>query len=188
MRTSTRPVLKAGENSDMPTSSGRLFTGLVCLALVGLLFATALPSGAQKEGYEEPQFEQGLRVTYLIYSGLPNPTLVVTDPDRIADLQRRLTSAVEWGTRVEGEGPEPILGYNGIMIEDLGTSEQEDATFYVVKDDMLRVDGGNPEDPSARSTTVAGEAAEIESLLIALGVESRVINQAGFDEIRYPNW
>ncbi len=186
MRTSTRPMLKARENNDMPTSSGRLFTGLVCLALVGLLFATALPSSAQKEGYEEPQFEQGLLVTYLIYSGLPNPTLVVTDPDRVADLQSRLTATVESGARIEGEGPEPVLGYNGIMIEDLGTSEREDSTFYVVKNDMLRVEGGNPEDPAARSTTVAGEAAEIENLLIALGVESGTINEAEISELRDP--
>jgi hypothetical protein len=186
MKTSTRPTLKARENNAMPTSSGRFHMGLVSLALVGLLFAAALPSSAQKEGFEEPPPKGGLLVTYLVFSGLPNPTVTLTDPEQVADLQRRLTSTVESGTRIDGEGPEPVLGYNGIMIEDLATSEEEDSTFYVVKDDVLRVDGGNPEDPAARSTTIAGEAAEIENLLISLGVESGAIDEATLAEIRDP--
>lgn len=185
MKTSTRPRLEARENSamPMPVSSGRFLAGL---ALAGLLFA-AVPSSAQKEGFEEPDpTKGGLLVTYLVYSGLDNPTLILTDPEQVADLQRRLASAVETGARVDGEGPEPVLGYNGIMIEDLATAEDEESTFYVVKDDTLRVDGGNPEDPAARSTTVAGEATEIENLLIALGIESGAIDEATLSEIRDP--
>ena len=167
----------------MRSSSGRFLAGLT---LAGLLW-TALPSSAQKEGFEDPDpTKGGLLVTYLVYSGLDNPTLTLTDPEQVADLQRRLASAVETGARVDGEGPEPVLGYNGIMIEDLATSEEEDSTFYVVKDDVLRVDGGNPEDPAARSTTIAGEAAEIENLLISLGVESGAIDEATLAEIRDP--
>lgn len=177
MKTSTRPAL-ALENKTMPTSSGRPFVGLVALALLGLLFAAALPSDAQ-----EPR---QLLVTYLIYSGEPNPTLVVTDPGQVADLEGRIAEARATGTPIDGEGPEPVLGYNGIMIEDLATTYDENSTFYVVKNDIVRMDGGNPEDPSARSTTVSGDATAIENLLISLGVKAGVINEAAMAELRDP--
>jgi len=167
----------------MPTSSRRLFVGLVGLALLGLFFATALPSSAQ----EEPPVDQQLLVTYLIYSGLPNPTLLVIDPGQVADLQRRIADARATGTPIGGEGPEAVLGYNGIMIEDLATTYDENSTFYVVKNDIVRVDGGNPDDPYARSTTVSGDAVAIESLLISLGVQAGVINEAAMAELREPN-
>lgn len=170
----------------MPTSSRRSLTGLVGLALAGLLFAAVLPSTAQKEGYEEPPLKQGLVVTYLIYSGMPNPTVTLTDPAQIGDIQERIANVQAAGTRIDGEGPESILGYNGIMIEDWASQENEDATFYVIKNDVLSVDGGNPEDPSARSVTIASDAAEIENLLIALGVEAGAIDEATLAEIRNP--
>lgn len=184
MRTSTSPRLEAPENNTMPTSSRRPFAGFVGLALASLLFATALTASAQEVG------EQQLLVTYLIYSGQPNPTVLVTDPEQVADLQRRIADTQATGARIEGEGPEPVLGYNGVMIEDLATTYDENSTFYVVKNDILRVDGGNPEDPYARSTTVSGDAAAIENLLISLGVQAGVINEAAMAEIREtePNW
>lgn len=169
----------------MPTSSRRSSAGLVGLALAGLLFATVLPSSAQREGSEEPPLKQGLVVTYLIYSGLPNPTVTLTDSVRVGDLQERIAHVQASGMRIDGGAPEPILGYNGIMIEDLAAPE-EDAIFYVIKDDVLSVDGGNPEDPSARSVTISGDAAEIESLLIAIGIEAGAIDEATLSEIRNP--
>lgn len=169
----------------MRTLSGRLFAGLVSLALAGLFFATALPSRAQDE-VEEPAGDQQLLVTYLLYSGLPNPTLTITDPGQVADIQYRISYAESTGARTGGEGPEPVLGYNGVMIEDLATAEMEGSTFYVIKNDVLQVDGGNPEDPSARSTTISGDAAEIESILISLGVQSGVIDEATLAEMSGP--
>ena len=165
----------------MPISSRRVFVGL---ALLGLLFATALPSAAQKEGFP---VDQRLLVTYLIYSGEPNPTLLVTDPAQVAELQARIADAEAMGTRIEGEGPEPVLGYNGIMIEDAATTNDENSTFYVVKYDIVRRDGGDPEDPYARGTTVSGEAAGIENLLISLGVQAGVINEVAMADIREQN-
>ena len=170
----------------MPTSSRHLFVGL---ALLGLLFAAALPSRAQETLPEDPPplDQQQLLVTYLIYSGQPNPTLLVTDPGQVADLQRRIADARATGTPAGGEGPEPVLGYNGIMIEDPATTYDESSTFYVIKNDIVRVDGGNPDDPYARSTTVSGDALAIENLLISLGVQAGVINEAAIAEIREPD-
>jgi hypothetical protein len=169
----------------MRTSSRHLFAGL---ALLGLLFATALPSSAQETIPEDPPpTDQQLLVTYLIYSGQPNPTLLVTDPRQVADLQRRIADARATGTPTGDEGPEPVLGYNGVMIEDPATTYDESSTFYVIKNDIVRVDGGNPDDPYARSTTVSGDAVAIEDLLISLGVQARVINEAAMAEIREPD-
>jgi hypothetical protein len=169
----------------MSNSSKSFFKGFACVALAGLLFTVALPASAQEEPPPPPPpAEKGLLVTYLVYSGQPNPTVTLTDPDRIAEIQARLAAAMESGSRVDGEAPEPILGYNGIMIEDLATAADERASWYVVKEDSLRVEGGDPEDPSARPATVSREALEIENSLISLGVESGALDEATLSVVR----
>jgi len=169
----------------MSSSSKSFFMAFACVALAGLLFMTSLPAAAQEEP-PPPLDQKGLLVTYLVYSGQPNPTVTLTDPDRIAEIQSRLAAAMESGSRVDGEAPEPVLGYNGIMIEDLATAAEEGGTWYVVKEDSLRVEGGNPEDPSARPATVSREALEIENSLISLGVESGVLDEATLSVVRDP--
>lgn len=169
----------------MDNLSRRLFAGLVSLALAGLFFATALPSRAQDE-VEEPSLDQQLRVTYLLYSGLPNPTLTITDPSQVADIQWRISYAESTGTPIGGEGPDPVLGYNGVMIEDLATADMDGSTFYVIKNDVLRVDGGNPDDPSTRWTTISSDAAAVESLLITMGIQNGVIDPATLAEMSGP--
>jgi hypothetical protein len=171
----------------MSNSSKSFFKGFACVALAGLLFATTLPAAAQEEPPPPPPpAKKGLLVTYLVYSGRPNPTVTLTDPDQVAKIQARLAAAMESGSRVDGEAPEPILGYTGIMIEDLATSADKGGSWYVVKKDSLRVEGGNPEDPSARPATVSREALEIENSLISLGVESGVLDEATLSVVRDP--
>ncbi|HEV7667038.1 MAG TPA: hypothetical protein VGS22_00815 [Thermoanaerobaculia bacterium] len=170
----------------MPISSARTSTARACALCASLLFAIPLPSAAQKGGIiDPPPIMAGLQVTFLIYSGLDNPTFTLTDPGQVADLQDRIENVRAGGAPLNGDAPEPVLGYNGIMIEDLG-NEAEDAIFYVVKDGLLRVDGGNPEDPAARSINSAADATEIENLLISLGIASGAIDEATLSEIRFP--
>jgi hypothetical protein len=185
MKTSTRSKLGARENHDMPTSSARISTARACALFASLLFVIAMPSGAQKGGIIDPPPTAGLQVTFLIYSGLDNPTFALTEPGQVADLQNRIENVRTGGAPLDGEGPDPVLGYNGIMIEDLG-NEDEDAVFYVVKDGLLRVDGGNPEDPAARFVNAAADATEIENLLIDLGLQAGAIDEATLSEIRFP--
>ena len=67
---------------------------VLSLALAGLVLATALPSHAQTA---KPR--KGLRVTYLLYSGRPNPTVVVTDSRQVAEIEKRLAGTLTAGGR-----------------------------------------------------------------------------------------
>ena len=155
------------------------------VALAGLIFAMALPSYAQEEEPRElpPPDSKALLVTYQMYSGLSNPSILVTDPEQVADIERRLSAAMEQGARLEA-APEPVLGYNGILIEDAAQAEAEDGTWYVVKDDVVRVDGGDPS--TLPPPTSSREALEIENLLISLGVKAGVVDEATLSMIRNP--
>ncbi len=166
-------------------SNQKSFSAVRVLALVGLLCIVALPVSAQKGGIIDPPPTAGLQVTFLIHSGLDNPTLTLTDPAQVADLQHRIESVRLDGARVDGEAPEPVLGYNGIMIEDSASLDAEDAVFYVIKDGLLRTDGGLPDDAAARSIQTAGDAWQIENDLIALGLAAGAIDEATLSEIRY---
>lgn len=156
------------------------------LALAGLVFAMALPSYAQEEIPREelpPEDSKALLVTFQIYSGLDNPTVLITDPEQVADIEKRLSAAVEQGTRLDA-APEPVLGYNGITIEDASQADAENGTWYVVKDDVVRIDGGDPAalPPPASSR----EALDLENLLISIGVKAGVVDQATLDMVRDP--
>lgn len=173
--------------------SFRYFLGIVPgLALVSLL--SALPAHAQNA---KPQPEKGFRVTYLLFSGRPNPSVDVTEPRQVAEIAQRLAGTLAAGARGDAGAPHPVLGYNGIMIQRLGASKGEG--WFVVKKDMLRVEGGDAQVlPSetgglksmaafSRSTVaVSREAEEIEDLLIALGTSAGAIDEAGLSVLYSP--
>jgi hypothetical protein len=180
MKTSTRP-LATQENKDMKYP--RFFRFLM---LAGLVLAMALPSYAQEEPPKEelpPADSKALLLTFQIYSGLDNPTLLVTDPEQVADIERRLSTAMEQGARMD-LAPEPVLGYNGIMVEDAAQVDAEDGTWYVVKYDVVSVDGGDPS--TLPPPTSSREALDLEDLLISLGVRAGVVDQATLDVVRNP--
>ena len=166
--------------------SFRQFLGIVPgLALAGLL--SALPAHAQDA---KPQPEKGFRVTYLLFSGRPNPSVDVTEPRQVAEIAQRLAGALAGGARGNAGASHPVLGYNGIMIQRLGAAKGEG--WFVVKKDTLRVEGGDAQNLSdetrglesaaaySRSTAaVSREAEEIEGLLITLGLSAGAIDEAG---------
>lgn len=52
------------------------------------------------------QSQTGLRVTFLMYSGRPNPSVTVTDPEQVRAIEERLARALTAGPRVAGgHGP-----------------------------------------------------------------------------------
>ncbi|HYG62487.1 MAG TPA: hypothetical protein VEL74_07885 [Thermoanaerobaculia bacterium] len=170
----------------MSRFSFKHFLGVVPgLALVGLL--AAVPSSAQDA---KPQPEKGFRVTYLLFSGRPNPSVVVTEPGQVAEIAQQLAGTLAGGARRDAAASHPVLGYNGIMIQRLGASKGEG--WFVVNRDTLRVEGGDAQVPASetggakslaafsRSTlAVSREAEEIEDLLISLGMNAGVIDEAG---------
>lgn len=175
MRTSTSPGLRR-------LAGGALLTALAILA-------SALPSPAQTA---KPQ--TGLRLTYLMYSGRPNPTVTVTEPKQVAEIERRLAGTLAAG-RTDGAAPSPVLGYNGIRIDRLDAPRGEG--WIVVRSDTMWIEGGEVRKVAgakgelrslasfSRSTVaVSREAAEIEGLLISLGADSGAVDPAALAEAR----
>jgi hypothetical protein len=145
--------------------------GALCLVLGG-----CTTTFAQEAQAKPPQ--QALRVTYLVFSGRPNPTVTVTDPAQVRAIEEKLASARASKLRAEPAG-EFILGYNGILIERVGAAPT--ASGFVVKRDVLRVEGSaEKSDASAAApvATVSRSASDLEALLLSVGREQGVLDAA----------
>jgi hypothetical protein len=55
---------------------------------------------ASASDLEAEQSQRGLRVTYLLYSGRPNPVVLVTDPARVRAIEERLGQVQARGEKV----------------------------------------------------------------------------------------
>jgi hypothetical protein len=78
---------------------------------------SALTLGCATNGRPPTKVEEkGVRITYLVYSGRPNPSVVLDE-----DEARRVIPPLYEATRdaERSDAPHPILGYNGILIENL---------------------------------------------------------------------
>lgn len=151
------------------------FHAAVCGALCLVLGGCATTS-AQEAQAKPPQ--QALRVTYLVFSGRPNPTVTVTDPAQVRAIEEKLASARASKLRAEPAG-DSILGYNGILVERIGDAPT--APGFVVKRDVLRAEGSaEKSDASAAApvATVSRSASDLEALLLSLGREQGVLDAA----------
>lgn len=141
-------------------------------ALATITAITAVPALAA------PQ--KGLRITYLVFSGRPNPTLTLTDAKQVAEIENRLAATLARDSRPDLRPPEPVLGYNGILIEPLAGGEGAGA--YVVQGDKIRPEGRS--DKAAPTVAVSKEALEIEGLLLDLGRARGSLDEAMLSVIR----
>lgn len=60
-----------------------------------------------------------LRITLDIFSGLPNPTIILDDEEAL-DILKRLEPAAKLKGNNARQPPESILGYRGVIIEQIG--------------------------------------------------------------------
>lgn len=147
-----------------------------------LLALSALGANAQ---VLDPPPTGELLVTFLVYSGLPNPTITLRDPAQIADLQARIAELETGNAKLDGFTAEPVLGYNGIVIEDLATADQDDGLYYIVHGDVLTLEGAAPEDSTgARPAIARAGAAAIENLLVDLGIATGALDSSTLFLIR----
>lgn len=64
--------------------------------------------------------QQAVKVTFLMYSGRPNPTMVVRDRGQIEKINQLYAESFTTGQTVETpDETYPRLGYNGVLIETL---------------------------------------------------------------------
>lgn len=139
-----------------PRSFKTLLVGLALLAAPVLALAADAP---------------GVQITYLVYSGRPNPVLTVTDPSALRAIETRLSDAMAAPAR-SGAAPDPVLGYNGILIEHVGGSAAKARPqAVVIKGQQLRIDTAvatafKSATASSRSSAAAGD---LEAMLLKLG-------------------
>ncbi|RKH72585.1 hypothetical protein D7W81_05725 [Corallococcus aberystwythensis] len=140
---------------------------------------TAFASDLQAE---QPQ--QGLRVTYLLYSGRPNPSVLVTDPAQVRAIEEQLARSLADGQRTTVTESPAVLGYTGIQIERLGDAGRGSAPL-VLRGTMLREKADPAQAALASSSaTVSRDAEVLEELLLDLGRDQRVIGDVELSVIR----
>lgn len=82
----------------------------------------------------------GLRVTFDIFSGRPNPS-VTFEGKQATELAQRLEPAAKAGVTAVAAAARPRLGYRGLVIEQVGSQRSRLATRSVVADGLLLADG-----------------------------------------------
>ncbi|KRD32053.1 hypothetical protein ASE35_13945 [Lysobacter sp. Root916] len=142
----------------------------ICVLLLSLF------GGPAAWAQNAPAAPSALHVTYLVYSGRPNPTLTITDAKTIRSLQAQLSGALATGAGVGSTELQPVLGYNGIRVEVVGADAEPE---YTVKGRFLRSEhrlgaakAGTPA-VIARSST---SASQIEAQLLKLAEQQGVLS------------
>ena len=142
------------------------------LAVV-LLMAAALhigPAAAQESKTLDPPGEK-IRITYLLFSGRPNPTVTVA-PGRVYEVvTKELLGARATGTALkDGDGPS-VLGYNGILLEQISADGK--ISRHVVKGSRLRIES---ESDSRAVITASSAAKGLEAALLSIGQSYGVLD------------
>ncbi len=152
--------------------SAALFTASLALSA----HAAAAPPTANGKQTARPQPQ--MKITYLLFSGRPNPTLTLARGQDFEMVTRKIDEAARTGTRVAEQADPPVLGYNGILIE------YPDATGAVVRF-VLKTNGLRSESASAaQATTRSVSAMQLEESLLSLGRDRGVLDAGMVDAIR----
>lgn len=133
-----------------------LFAGLLLLAAPALALAADAP---------------GVKITYLVYSGRPDPTITVTDAASLRAIETRLADAMAAPAQ-SGAAPDPVLGYNGILIERVGgSSAKAKPQPLVIKGRQVRIDTAPATElkSATASTRTSAAAGDLEAMLLKLG-------------------
>lgn len=154
MNKSTKPIAHGATMHKRSLKT--LIAGLALLAAPALALAAEAP---------------GLQITYLVYSGRPNPVVTVTDAKSLRAIQTRLDDALA-APATSAAAPDPILGYNGILIEHVGGSTAKAKPQpLVIKGQQVRIDTAVGTDFKSATANLRTSAAagDLEAMLLKLG-------------------
>ncbi|MHA7629963.1 hypothetical protein [Corallococcus sp. M7] len=135
-------------------------------------FGGALDAMAAEPAAEGPAF----RVTYLVYSGRPNPRLLVTDSAQVRAIQAQLDK-VERTPALKGTESHAVLGYSGILIERVGVEDKQEQ--LIVKGSTLRSGPGEGEGAKSiapATVRTSPVASDLEAALLELGQSAGVLD------------
>lgn len=130
---------------------------------------SALEVMAQFPADKEPE-TTGYRVTFLVFSGRPNPTMVISDKAQIQKLNETYLESLSTVGQKAQESAEmhPILGYNGVLIETLVPVDKTIARAGTVQTESpitqeIRVNRGRilaPATPPAAATDTQARSSD----------------------------
>jgi hypothetical protein len=105
-----------------------------------------------------------IRITYLLFSGRPNPTVTIA-PGRVYEVvMKELAGARATGATLKSGGDTSVLGYNGILLEQISADGR--VSRHVVKGNLLRIES----DTGRRAVVTASSAAKgLEAALLSIG-------------------
>jgi hypothetical protein len=95
-----------------------------------------------------------LKVTILIYSGRPNPTYTIEVSEDIAAVKTLFQGGMSKGAQA-GKRFRPKLGYNGLLVENVGNVEGLPSRFYVCKGNIYLPQPASAGDASVRASRAA---------------------------------
>lgn len=141
------------------------------------LFAVLGITSGMLPAQEKTEQGQGLRVTVLLYSGRPNPTFVLEDKTSV-DKVNELMSAAKPAAKEAEVSQHPILGYNGILIENIhGTVAHFPPSVHIQKGNMKLHDG-------SKKFLKIDERSELEDFLLKKAIDKKVITEQTLLQIR----
>lgn len=164
---------------NIPHSVLRLAVAASLAVVAGLPALAAGPNARIADDARPMAPGAQFRVTYLLFSGRPNPTVTVLPGPVYEVVQKRLDSATATGRALAATADAPpALGYNGILVEQFhgdGTVSRQ-----VVHGDALRIESA----VAGQSTTATSpSAAGLEAALLSIGRSSGALDTALLDYI-----
>lgn len=145
----------------------------------------SLAGGSAWAQAPEPAAPSALRVTYLVYSGRPNPTLTITDAKTIRSLRSQLSSALVTGAGVRSTELPSVLGYNGIRVEAVDPAGS--GIEYTVKGRFLRSQNrqaGSESKAPAITASASTNASLIEMQLLKLAENQGILSASALADAR----
>ncbi|NOT88305.1 MAG: hypothetical protein HOP03_08980 [Lysobacter sp.] len=116
-----------------------------------------------------------LRMTFLVHSGLPSPTVLLAPGDDFDSVEQSLAKATTNPEKIiEAYSPEPVLGYNGVLLERF--SDGVPRYSYTVQDNILST--GPEEADENNYALVSDTVIALETSLLSIGTSYKALDSA----------
>jgi hypothetical protein len=150
------------------------------IAIIAILFIFI--AGVTMEAQETNKPVKGLKVTFLIYSGRPNPTLTITD-EKLIDKIESFIKYTPKNENFKGETVSPsILGYKGILVENFSDS-MPDTESLLVFHSNVELKSKTLLGSSATKEIIDDATVELQEMLVQEAQAHGVIDQKEVDLI-----